>query len=275
MKNLKLTLTLIALTAGLQPLHGMNTKLETASEYSQATLDRLLFNAVKDGDAYCVQLLLVAGADINAVNNKGHVALLLAAGFGHTQTVKILVEHGADINTADISFGRTALFWAALNGHTEIVKLLIEHGADLNHIDKYGTTVLDAASHHDIIIYLRNCYDYFFHGSVKPGQNPNLTPSDVACAALAVRNQNIEAMRNIIPMIPNFNFDCFIKLTVRENLVQSNHELCHLKLKLTREKHDSLGGREAALQQGMLQLLKSNYDSKFNFTNLQKNNWGN
>jgi ankyrin repeat protein len=60
----------------------------------------------------------------------GETALHLAAGEGHLEIVKLLLEHGADVN-AKTAY-ETALHLAAGEGHLEIVKLLLEHGADVN-----------------------------------------------------------------------------------------------------------------------------------------------
>jgi ankyrin repeat protein len=54
----------------------------------------------------------------------------LAAGEGHLEIVKLLLEHGADVN-AKTAY-ETALHLAAEKGHLEIVKFLLEHGADVN-----------------------------------------------------------------------------------------------------------------------------------------------
>lgn len=49
---------------------------------------------------------------------------------GHTEIVKLLLEHGAgkSINAKN-HFGQTALMFASRNKHTDIVKLLKEAGA--------------------------------------------------------------------------------------------------------------------------------------------------
>ena len=56
---------------------------------------------------------------------------MFAAFNGHTGTVKLILEHGADVNAKD-SDEQTALMFAAEKGYTEIVKLLLEYGADAN-----------------------------------------------------------------------------------------------------------------------------------------------
>jgi ankyrin repeat protein len=66
-----------------------------------------------------VKALLVAGADVHA---DGEAALRLAAGNGHTDTVKVLLEAGADVHAKE----DWAVRWAAKNGHTDTVRLLNE-----------------------------------------------------------------------------------------------------------------------------------------------------
>ncbi|MBU4011744.1 MAG: ankyrin repeat domain-containing protein, partial [Proteobacteria bacterium] len=48
---------------------------------------------------------------------------------GHTGTVKLLLENGADPNN-QTSTGTTPLIGAAISGHTEIIKYLIDYEAD-------------------------------------------------------------------------------------------------------------------------------------------------
>ena len=53
---------------------------------------------------------------------------MMAAGLGRTETVKALIELGADVN-AKHKNGATALMAAAGQGHTEIVDILKQAGA--------------------------------------------------------------------------------------------------------------------------------------------------
>jgi ankyrin repeat protein len=44
--------------------------------------------------------------------------------------VKLLLDHGANVNAKETYKGQTALMWAAAERHPEVVKLLMAHGAD-------------------------------------------------------------------------------------------------------------------------------------------------
>ncbi|KAH3720656.1 hypothetical protein DPMN_063648 [Dreissena polymorpha] len=54
--------------------------------------------------------------------------------------IKLLLDQGATINAFDKK-DRRAIHWAAYMGHVEIVKLLYEHGAELNCQDKQVRTL--------------------------------------------------------------------------------------------------------------------------------------
>ncbi|KAI2896784.1 hypothetical protein CBS76997_9228 [Aspergillus niger] len=75
--------------------------------------------------------------------NTGHTALHIATEAKNTeQTVKILLENGAEPNSRD-SAGRSPLHIAVVKMQPEaMTKMLIEHGSDPNAQDSYGKTPL-------------------------------------------------------------------------------------------------------------------------------------
>ncbi|KAJ7392435.1 hypothetical protein OS493_012098 [Desmophyllum pertusum] len=81
--------------------------------------------------------LMAFGADIWKRNNIGYSAVHLAAEYGHTEAVRLLLEHGADVNTelsinASDDDGLTPLHRAASAGQCDTVNFLLDHGANVN-----------------------------------------------------------------------------------------------------------------------------------------------
>jgi hypothetical protein len=103
------------------------------------------FSAALSGDVTEVKRLLKRGVDVNARQEQGATALLLAVSNGHRDVVELLVEAGVDVDAQD-GMGRSAIGFASATGQTEIVKLLIGAGADVNARDARGRTALMLAS---------------------------------------------------------------------------------------------------------------------------------
>jgi ankyrin repeat protein len=145
--------------------------------------DTPLHIACLHGQMAAAQVLLDAGADVNAKNNYGAftpgdlwgvfssnnhqdpVSLLTVHGVDskdmkngytpldlslfasrHKDLVQLLIAKGADVN-AQASSGATPLFFAVLRDQPDDVKFLIDKGANVNAADAYGDTILDAALH--------------------------------------------------------------------------------------------------------------------------------
>ena len=118
-----------------------------------------LLEALTAGDAAIVKLLIERGADAKAAADMGltmavttkcdeglellaakitdkqayTLALQNTAVFGDLQAVRLMLDHGADVNAFD-PIGRTPLMYAAISDvlPLDVVKLLIERGADVN-----------------------------------------------------------------------------------------------------------------------------------------------
>ncbi len=91
-----------------------------------------------------IEVLMAAGADINAVDKDGWTALTWASWSGLNTVAAKLIELGADLKLADKK-GNTALMIAAQTGHGEIVKVLLEKGADRMVQNMAGKTAKDLA----------------------------------------------------------------------------------------------------------------------------------
>ena len=102
----------------------------------------LMLASGSGGDESEVRKLIKAGADVNAKNNKGITALMLATVFDKNNIIKILIKAGANINAKD-NTGFTALMWASTKAeYVWTAESLIEAGANLNVKDNKGMKAL-------------------------------------------------------------------------------------------------------------------------------------
>ncbi|MFA5106686.1 MAG: ankyrin repeat domain-containing protein, partial [Candidatus Micrarchaeia archaeon] len=84
-------------------------------------------------------------ADVNARDEDGNTALIEASSrWGNAAIVNVLLSAGAYMNAKD-KYGETALIRASYLGRTDSVKALLSAGADVNAKDENGETVLMVA----------------------------------------------------------------------------------------------------------------------------------
>jgi ankyrin repeat protein len=101
-----------------------------------------LMYAAEAGSTTEMRILIQHGADVNARNAFGSTALMWS--IPDVQKVRLLLDHGADVNIAAKS-GRTALLMALSRPSPETARLLLANGADTAAVDKAGVTTLLAA----------------------------------------------------------------------------------------------------------------------------------
>ena len=83
------------------------------------------------------QLLGEYGADVNAETVSGATPLTLACtSAGHADTLRILLDAGADMGVTVPGFGCTPLHLASMGGHTRHAAILLERGAAPNAVSK-------------------------------------------------------------------------------------------------------------------------------------------
>ncbi|KAI3929889.1 hypothetical protein MKW98_004043 [Papaver atlanticum] len=134
---------------------GANTDASSDQNYTP------LHIAAKTGDTKIITLLLSRGVHIYAATRIGS-ALQYAAGHGHRDAVKVLLDHGANPNAVisqgmlrplmaailfdPESYGNTPLILAAKEEYVGVITRLLEAGADPNYKMSVGLTTLEIAA---------------------------------------------------------------------------------------------------------------------------------
>ena len=128
--------------------------LSAESEKAQILLryiqngDLMLVAAFWENDKEALSYLAGIVHDINIQCPRFKTpVLVLAAAWGHTDLVKILLDAGADPNHAADKDGLTALMWSAkhFDEQLEMTQALLEAGANVDEISNYGETALQIA----------------------------------------------------------------------------------------------------------------------------------
>jgi methionyl-tRNA formyltransferase len=104
-------------------------------------------NACKaNNDEFVNELITNCKIDLETRTVEGWTPLIIAAYFGAYEVVELLVNAGANINAINYN-GTTVLMYAKNNllktNDKRIVDLLFEHGVNTELIDNYGKNVLD------------------------------------------------------------------------------------------------------------------------------------
>ncbi|TKT78131.1 ankyrin repeat domain-containing protein [Aquamicrobium sp. LC103] len=104
-----------------------------------------LHKAAQSNDAALITRLLAEGAKIDARDDRGATALLVATHVDAIDAARALIEAGADVNAKD-SINDSPYLYAGARGHLEILKLTLAQGADLKSTNRYGGTALIPAA---------------------------------------------------------------------------------------------------------------------------------
>jgi hypothetical protein len=155
-----------------------------------------LFEAAKYGRHEVVQLLLAAGADVNAEESSlmgGRTPLHVAAWHNHLQVAQLLLSAGANVNAADAD-GTAPMHAAAMAGCNHVLQLLLQHGADPQLQDADGDPALYYAAcdgHLGVVkLLLEACGD------------PRVSAADLAAAAkTAARNEHMPTAAQLIKQL--------------------------------------------------------------------------
>ncbi|KAI4244008.1 MAG: hypothetical protein L6R40_003219 [Gallowayella cf. fulva] len=109
----------------------------------QDRTQHLVESYAQQGKSAAVRELLLAGCNPGTKKKPRWKPLINAIRAGtqrHNKVVKVLLDHGADVDVKHPTTGKTSLHFAIENpnfpGYTNIIRILIEHGADPNALDK-------------------------------------------------------------------------------------------------------------------------------------------
>lgn len=136
--------------------------IERGAEVNPASGPLPLTGAAQTGNLELIELLLKHGADPNLPNSSAAMPLPAAVNAHQYDAARLLLEHGANPNTPLPDRARTPPM--ALSGHTDtgdpaMARLLVERGADVNSADEHGVTALSYAlkggSNTPLVAYLR------------------------------------------------------------------------------------------------------------------------
>ena len=181
------------------------------------------------------QLLIDAGADLDAANAMGHTPLIAATMHGHEDAVRTLLAAGADCNIATTPQGGTPAIYAAgalgdvyyeiltvlaASGRCDLdqvdanrwspsewaaksdasgraLDILATHGADLNQADKWGRTVAHQAASFDHPKVIETLHR---HGADLTKVVPFTMPGEGGAAPhhVAIVKQSVRALKALI-----------------------------------------------------------------------------
>ena len=106
-------------------------------------LTKELLDAAQKGDTAAIQEWFPTGTrDPDEQMQNGDTLLSVAADAGRIEMMRILLAHGASVDTSKVGVGLTALHHAARRGRHDAAALLINHGAQVDVRDTNGWTSL-------------------------------------------------------------------------------------------------------------------------------------
>lgn len=139
----------------------MKAMLPEASEgiqimYSDANI---LFYLIRKGDIEKVRQLVENGADLSQTDS-GHMPIHVAAHCGRHDIIKLIVEHGCNVDAKTVTkLQITPLHLASYFGHLKVAQTLVELGANVEARNPNGWTPLRMAAsegHAEIVEFLLN-----------------------------------------------------------------------------------------------------------------------
>jgi ankyrin repeat protein len=150
-----------------------------------------IYAASAIGDIERVKTFLTSNPDlINAPQewDKGYTPLHWAAYCGHTELVKVLIDKGANVNSAEC--GVTPLYWAVRYNNVPTVKLLFAEGAELNTDEKLKVSLLGYCVH----LGFKDMAELLISNSA----DINAQLADIPMLHMAIMSRNVEMVEFLL-----------------------------------------------------------------------------
>lgn len=122
--------------------------VDIAKKWIEESNGQLLHIAARLGSAPLIQTLLDFDNgfnDINAVDENNETALFVASKLNKVESVRYLVERGADTEIGEATYGWTPVIVAAVDGYDGVAKVLLDAGCDIDRADGSGWTAMEHA----------------------------------------------------------------------------------------------------------------------------------
>ena len=126
---------------------------ESRLDLAGSNVFSLFLNAARFGRLQVMEKMISMiadfnGKDLNAVDEEGETALVIACRHSHSEIVNALITNGANINGVGTG-GYTALMTAVAKDSVDCISILLQHGADVKVTSVDGTTALHEAASHE------------------------------------------------------------------------------------------------------------------------------
>ncbi len=139
--------------------HVVNKLLDAGADHTitNSLAETPLLLASARGHSEVVKALIEKGSNANEIDKNGWSALMLAISNNHIEAAMSLIEKEANVNYQTQNEGYTALMIASEYGYQDSVRILIENGAEKSLKDNLGEQAIDKAikwNHDEIVSYL-------------------------------------------------------------------------------------------------------------------------
>lgn len=139
--------------------------------------------------------LVAHGAEVEkAADSTGKTPLHRAAGKGDAELVTWLIENGLSINALDAS-GRAPIHFACSKGHADVVKTLLDHGAIMSSRSNFGTPaqIAEKNGFDDILNMLKT----FRLMHTVPSESCDISRDISPCSSHARNHSRVRAASNL------------------------------------------------------------------------------